>query len=294
METGSACTIDNTHAAIADAVLSAARKNTAVHTVYVAGSSGTMLARFRAYFEANASSLPAVGGRPRAIRLMTIADIMPNLSHAHVRADTNGMHGALADLWALGATATLFRARSSTFGMLAAILNNELKRSVIVESSSCGDLSDGSDLASARHSFCGNHGAAGDAEARDQVLPLAPLPVVTSSSGHRLAAVSERTAGDSKWQQLAASTDGKTKKHRDESFLCFRLRPVVLRSKPTWVPWYLGTIVPTDPAPRQRRRQNVPAFGPGSIGLHQPHLLHDAQVGHDACPIAHPRSSFAV
>ena len=60
--------------------------------------------------------------------------------------------------------------------MLAAILNNELKRSVIVESSSCGDLSDGSDLASARHSFCGNHGAAGDAEARDQVLPLAPLP----------------------------------------------------------------------------------------------------------------------
>ena len=164
METGSACTIDNTHAAIADAVLSAARKNTAVHTVYVAGSSGTMLARFRAYFEANASSLPAVGGRPRAIRLMTIADIMPNLSHAHVRADTNGMHDALADLWALGATATLFRARSSTFGMLAAILNNELKRSVIVESSSCGDLSDGSDLASAQHSFCGNHGAAGDAE----------------------------------------------------------------------------------------------------------------------------------
>ena len=78
MPQGSACTIHNTHAAIADAVLSAARKNTAVHTVYVAASSGTMLARFRAYFEANASSLPAVGGRPRAIRLMTIADIMPN------------------------------------------------------------------------------------------------------------------------------------------------------------------------------------------------------------------------
>ena len=50
--------------------------------------------------------------------------------------------------------------------MLAAILNNELKRSVIVESSSCGDLSDGSDLASARNSFCGDHGAATRRETR--------------------------------------------------------------------------------------------------------------------------------
>lgn len=127
----------------AKAVLIEAADNPAIDAVYVASSSDRLLADFQKLFEAGVPFLPRVNGRRRSLRLLTVADLLASRAGsattlAHGRNRPEAINAAVVDLWALASTATLFRGSDSSFGELAAVVNNEQTRSFVVRSMSCG------------------------------------------------------------------------------------------------------------------------------------------------------------